>query len=342
MKEFVKTLVKTAPLIHRVPTLGGILKRVKYCVRGLAFAAQNKEWFALLKTPKLAVIVERHPYLFHKLQRPYLNRTLDTSQRLEALKQHYHFVETQFSNFEIKAVYSVQGLLLAELLVAELGKLELRLMSSRREKEGDLSISLQSVKTGSELFTLSFSIARYDQGGQEIFVGGLQGNKAATKQNIVAITRSLYGMRPKALLLFALQELSTRWGITRLRAVSDSKHVYQHFQKRRVLSASYDDFWMESGGELAADKMFDLPATFSARPIWTIKADKRQMYKRRYAMLAGIANQIGTEVPTRKGFSPARNQPMQSSKLTEVPVPKTIVQQRLAVRPDNFEKLTSE
>ena len=79
MKVFVNTLVKTAPLIHRMPTLGGILKWVKCCVLGLAFAAQNEEWFALLKTPKLAVIAKHHPYL---------NRTLDTRQRMEAPKQH--------------------------------------------------------------------------------------------------------------------------------------------------------------------------------------------------------------------------------------------------------------
>ena len=36
----------------------------------------------------MAFIVKHNPWLFHKLQRPYLNRTLNVLQRLEALKQH--------------------------------------------------------------------------------------------------------------------------------------------------------------------------------------------------------------------------------------------------------------
>jgi len=37
-----------------------------------------------------------HP-IFQKLQRPYLNRTLNTRRRFQALKQHYQFVVAQFS-----------------------------------------------------------------------------------------------------------------------------------------------------------------------------------------------------------------------------------------------------
>jgi uncharacterized protein VirK/YbjX len=69
-------------------------------------------------------------------------------------------------------------------------------------------------------------------------------------------------------------------------------HIYRHWQKRKNLEASYDEFWIESGGKLADDGMFDLPATFIPRDISTLKVNKRQMYKRRYLMLAEIAGQI--------------------------------------------------
>ena len=297
MRNLIGTLIKTAPLIHPVSTPEGVLKRAKYCLRGLAFARHTKEWFELLQTPELALVVRNHPYLFHKLQRPYLNRTLSTRQRLETLKQHYHFVTTSFSPSVRENVYALSGLLLATSHMAKLGDFELRLRCSHREKEGDFLIGLRHKDTGIDAFTMSFSVASYGPGGKEIFIGGLQGHKSADKDFVVSMTRSLHGLRPKALLIFSLQQLAACWGITRLRAVSDDKHIYRHFQKRRVLSASYDEFWGQCGGTLSSDGMFDLPVTFIPRTISTIKVNKRQMYKRRYVLLAKMARQIWVSTP---------------------------------------------
>jgi len=109
---------------------------------------------------------------------------------------------------------------------------------------------------------------------------------------VIAITRAMYGLRPKALLVFVLQQLAACWGIARLRAVSDDTHIYRHPHKIRDLAASYDELWTESGGTLAGDGMFDLPATFVPRDISTLKPNKRQMYRRRYVLMAEIAEQI--------------------------------------------------
>jgi uncharacterized protein VirK/YbjX len=113
---------------------------------------------------------------------------------------------------------------------------------------------------------------------------------------IVAVTRALYGIRPKALVFYVLQQLATCWGITHLRAVSDDAHIYQHFQKRVDLAASYDEFWPDCGGVKGPDDLFDLPVAFAPREIASIRVNKRQMYRRRYAMLEQIAEQIRTRV----------------------------------------------
>ena len=292
MKTLIKTLVKTAPLIHPGHKLGSYLKQAKHCARGLAFYSASNEWFHLLQQPELALAARNHPYLFQKLQRPYLNRTLKTRQRLEALQQHYRFVIAHFPP-ELKwEVYGSPGKILATLPLEGVGHLGLHLSCSRQEKEGDLVIGLVNMVSRVTLFTLAFSITRYETEPMEIFIGGLQGNKRANdKDLIIAITRGLHGLRPKALLLFALQELAAIWGVTRVRAVSDAMHIYRHWQKRKNLATSYDEWWIESGGELAGDGMFDLPARFIPREIATIKVNKRQMYKRRYLMLTKISNQ---------------------------------------------------
>ncbi len=301
MINTVKTLVKTAPQIHPGHSLGSFCKQAKHCVRGLAFASHTKEWFKILQSPEMELVVRHHPYLFQKLQRPYLNRTLNTCQRFQALQQHYQFVLTQFSPVVQREIYAPPGKLLAVLPLEKAGKLGLRLSCSRMEKEGDLMISLVNLDNGAAHFTLAFSITQWETEPREMFIGGLQGSKLANgKEVIIAITRGCHGMRPKVLLLFAMQTLASLWGITRLRAVSDAMHIYRHWQKRKQVPASYDEWWLEAGGQKAEDGMFDLPVEFVPREIATLKVNKRQMYKRRYRMLAEIVSQMRRALTDRE------------------------------------------
>lgn len=295
MRNLIKTLVKTAPLVHPGHKLGSFFKQAKHCARGLAFARESKAWFKLLQTPELAVATRNHPYLFQKLQRPYLNRTLNTRQRLKALQQHYRFITTLFSPAVREKVYATPGKVLVALPLEGVGNFGLRLSCSQQEKEGDLVVSLVNLEVGLVMATLAFSITCFETEPREIFIGGLQGNKRANdKELIISFTRGMHGLRPKALLLFALQQLAIIWGIIRVRATGDDTHIYRHWQKRKQVAASYDEFWLECGGTLATDGMFDLPTQFIPREIATLKPNKRQMYKRRYIKLAEIAVQINT------------------------------------------------
>ena len=273
-----------------------MIKRAKYVMRGLAFARYTTEWFEFLQTPGMAYIVNHHPHLFHKLQRPYLHCASSTTERLKTLKAHYQFVQTRFSPSLMKEVFAPAGKVLFEMDVKDAGVLEARLLLGNMQKEGDLTISLRKKPSNQRVGFLSFSVWKCDQDRPEIFIGGLQGDKQTAEAEVVAFTRGLYGLRPKALLFFILQQLAAAWQIQNIRAVSDEKHIYRHFQTRREVNASYDAFWAESGGTLAADKFFDLPPAFVLREISTIRVNKRQLYRRRYAMLDGIAAQIQKRV----------------------------------------------
>jgi uncharacterized protein len=297
MTSLISLLVNTAPLIHRVPTPGGLLKRAKYVARGVAQAHPTREWFDFLQQRELEVVVRNHPCLYHKLQRPYLSCMLTTEQRLAALKEHYRFVLANMSQETMAGLYGTPGLKLASFTLDELGEFELRLSFSRREKEGDFCVNLVRIGTPKDAYSLAFSVWKYGATQKEIFIGGLQGSPYAKKDVVVSLTRALYGLRPKALLVFVVQQLASCWGISHVRAVSDATHIYRHFQKRKELSTCYDEFWIETGGTLSADGTFELPAAFVPREILTIKPNKRQMYRRRYELLAKFADQIHAALP---------------------------------------------
>jgi uncharacterized protein VirK/YbjX len=293
MKKLVKTLIKTAPLIDPGYKPKTLWNHTKHVVRGLASARATKAWFQILQKPELAVLIGNHPGIFQKLQRPYLNRSFKTGQTLAALQQHYHFVATNFSESVRQEIFTTPGKLLATLPVPDVGNFGLRLSDSRLEKEGDLVVSLVNLADGAVLFTLVFTITRSVGEAKEIFIGGLQGNKLANdKDAIVAMTRSWHGLRPKALLLFTVQELGRIWDITHLRAVSDAMHIYRHWRKQKQVASSYDEWWVDSGGQRATDGNFDLPARFVPREISKIKVNKRQLYRRRYEMLTALAEAI--------------------------------------------------
>jgi uncharacterized protein VirK/YbjX len=250
------------------------------------------------------------------LHRPYVNRAWKTQQRLEALKQHYGFVQTHFSQEMIKRVYTGPGLTLAEFAAKDVGGFELRLCYSLKEKEGELTVALVRTESQTLVGTVSFAISQYASGEKEMFVGGMQGDKHANKEAVIAITRGLYGMRPKALLVFALQQLTTGWGINHLMAVSNEMHIYQaprNFRRHNRVTTSYNECWSDCGGRRLADQNFELPATFTPREISTIAPNKRGMYRRRYAMLAELANQIAVRMPVGHALTPAGHENRQCS-----------------------------
>src|SRR5881398_2271970 len=119
MIPLISKLVHTAPLVHRVADPGGILKRTKYVMRGVTFAGCTREWFDFLQQPELVGIAAKHPYLYHKLQRPYLHCTLNTRERLDALKEHYRFVLANFAPALIEQLYNSPGITLATFTLPE-------------------------------------------------------------------------------------------------------------------------------------------------------------------------------------------------------------------------------
>lgn len=280
-------------MVHSGAGLGTGYKRFKYCIRGLATASATADWLRFLDQPALAPVRRHNPNLFHKLQRPYLVRSYHTRRRLETLRHHYEFELNHLPAGLIREIHSLPGRSLAVLPAAGTEDYELRLGFSRMDKEGELTVGLQHRDTGANFFVLTFSLARGAGGRSEIIIGGLQGNKRTNNRElVVSLTRAWHGLRPKALLLFTVQELAAVWGVDSVRAVGNEMHIYRHWRKQKHVESDYDEWWIEAGGRVAGDGLFDLPARFEPRDIASLKVNKRQMYRRRYQMLESLGEQI--------------------------------------------------
>ncbi len=314
MMQFAARLIRTAPQVHPHPGWRDWFSRWKYCARGLATPRLTQEWFELLAAPKLSPLVENHPHVHSKLQRAYLDRGLWPQRRLQRLKSHYRFVVERLSLGAVRAIYGPGGMQLARIPLDESGSLILRLAYyDSLSKEGEMSVCVHDGDSGALLVALTFCVARYDAARKEALIGGLQGFKTPNeKERIVEITRSLHGLRPKALLLFTLQQLAAAWEISSLRAVTDAQHVYRHYRKRKKVALCYDEFWLESAGERGADGYFTLPVAPLVRDLTGMKPSKRQMYRRRYALLGSLAAEIQARVKEATLSPPEPGQPFRA------------------------------
>ena len=80
-----------------------------------------------------------------------------------------------------------------------------------------MSLVAYDRNTSGLLAALSFSVTQF-QAPTQVFIGGLQGfTIPSQKGQLITITRCLHGLRIKALLLFALQQLAAVWGLDSIR-----------------------------------------------------------------------------------------------------------------------------
>ena len=271
--------------------LTSLKHQLKFFARGLSTPRLTQSWFELWQLPKLAPLVKFRPRVLLKLQRSYAQQGLDVKQRWSLLEQHYAFATRRLSAGALRDIFTGTGVQLATLPAMEAGEFSVRLLYDNLfEKEGELSIVLFEEKIQRPLFALSFCISSCQWKSREIFIGGLQGYKSVnSREYVVAITREMHGLRPKALLLFALQQLAAHWGVRRLRAVSNKTRVHRRDDS---IKADYDEFWIDSGGRLDDSESFVLPVEFATRDLASIKPNKRSMYRRRYMMLEELGFQI--------------------------------------------------
>jgi uncharacterized protein len=88
-------------------------------------------------------------------------------------------------------------------------------------------------------------------------------------------------------------------GVTHILAISDAKRICSNSYRRpgEQIFSSYDSAWIECGAVPRDDAFFELSPRLTQRPAKDIPSRKRAQYRRRYAMLNAIAQQIGDAVP---------------------------------------------
>jgi hypothetical protein len=204
--------------------------------------------------------------------------------------RHYDILVRLFVPSVREAIYR-EGLSMVRLVnSASRRRLDLRLFCHERfEAEGELTLAVYDVETGLMLAGLTFCLVQND-GERVAIIGGLQAaNDPRTRGLIREVSKDLFGLRPKAFVLWCLQQLTLLWEIRQIQAVGDEQPVWRHWRKRLEIAGNCDEFWRESDGrKLPGGGSWQLPLRSPRRKREELKPSRRRAHEQRYAMLAGL------------------------------------------------------
>ena len=120
------------------------------------------------------------------------------------------------------------------------------------------------------------------------YAGAIQGGAGANEETIKASWKAMHGVRAKAMAIFALQEVVSALGISRLLGagngiqMSSGKHMIKVPWNK--ISFNYDKMWEEADGKPVEEGWFELPLREVRRTREEIKTNKRALYARRYEL----------------------------------------------------------
>lgn len=280
----------------------GALRRMKQNLRwALIAASQPLEalgWFSRMQSGSLQPFAEANPLLLFKPMRAYLSARWGPARRTKVMHETYSFVLWRGGAVrEALLKQEGEGVLLASFTLGELGRAELSLgFDNRFRKEGEFAITLQCPEQGGRVSSLSFAL-EWQANGLVMYAGCVQGRSEGEDGFMKALQKRMHGLRPKALVVYAAQELARALGVRELLGAGNTIQVHRrkhliHLSWVHKLTFDYDAFWTELGGQPAADGWFYLPRKLQRRTRDEIKPNKRTMYARRYALMDDLSAQI--------------------------------------------------
>jgi uncharacterized protein len=272
------------------------LKRhLRWTILSVIREASVRGWFSFLEEPIMRPFLAANPRLAFRPMGTYMSRRWGWTKRFKVIRDTYVFVDAKGGAFR-EAMLREGGLLLAQIPLEKAKGLVLRMRADAQfRKEGEVGVFLEFEGIQGAISSFAFSL-EHRSAGWVCYLGALQGRKGGDEDVIKLATKAMHGLRPKALMVFAAQEIARSLRVSSLLGVGNDIHV----ARARVIGPSrkilfdYDDLWREAGGEPHPDGWFALPLRTPRRTDEEIKANKRSMYAKRYALMDTFSRQIRT------------------------------------------------
>jgi len=299
--QLLRLIVATAREIHPGSSVVAVKRRACFVYRAIRYRKLLKAFCVRIARASSDCRTSPRSDVMGVTEWPYINNAWNVAERLDRIANHYELLASRSST-----MFHLGGH--DKLRLVDLSKIsaDCEIVIDRAvwfKREGELVLNL--FKKDLRVLSLVFTFGVQD-GVPAIFVGAIQGiHEGVSKEESLEIfkelTKEFEGLRPRSLLLEILRMIGNRLLITRLLAVADEnrhhRHKYFGTAQAAKLGANYNEIWIEHGGvPSTVHGFYEIPVEQHRKELTEIPAKKRAMYRRRYAILAEIEQEVANKL----------------------------------------------
>jgi uncharacterized protein VirK/YbjX len=267
----------------------------------LTNAGTAAKWFKIIQSPDFQIVLQHRPALYLKPFRVYISTKWNSQQRIKVIQDTYRFIIGKGDAF-MKVFTNKAELEIARFKLSDTMEGFLTLGYDKRyRKEGELVLSFQCDQLEGKIIAVAFSFEETEKNHWVCRIGCVQGHGKNEAYSSKVVQKQLFGLRPKSLGIFAVQEFSRHLGLNAIYGAGDSIQAYRqkhaiHIESKHSINFDYDAFWSECGGSPEKDGWYQLPLIPARKSMQEIKSEKRSLYTKRYRVMDEISLKIAESV----------------------------------------------
>ena len=180
----------------------------------------------------------------------YLNKKMSKRAKLNIAHGALNFIEKTFLPEALPQLYDMKafGRSLITIALKNGTCIDVKLLASPFQEEGELMLLM--FLGDKRVYSICFSCTEDGRA----WIGGIQGGKDIDNEEVKALTKELYGIRPKNLIITLLYGFLSHFNIKEIYAIDSHYHV-----KSDRVKTSYSELWLEIGGEKHRRGWYKLP-----------------------------------------------------------------------------------
>ena len=183
------------------------------------------KWHKILKSPDFSFITKHRKRIYIKPYRVYMSTKWTKEQKTKVICDTYKFILSKSETFK-QLIKSGEVLELANFNLNDEIKASLTLgYDERFRKEGELVFSFECNELGGRIVAAACSFEEINSQQWICRIGCVQGSKQNSENSSKMAQKLLNGLRPKSLIIFAIQEFSKQLGCTSVYGAGDSIHA---------------------------------------------------------------------------------------------------------------------
>ena len=262
--------------LYRIRVWREAHRLIVFLIRGMLHHGKLAKLDAFFSSSKeLRQIADSYPYVYEQPTRAFFYKDSTFDERARLVEHHMQFLLEKLKPEVAVGFYQKkEQILWSQELAGTETKCYLAFHPGQR-KEGLLSVWLR--QGDDSLYQIMFWFDKNQQGVWSCYIGAMQGPNMKNARDIIKkMTKACFGFRTKNLILYLLQAFVRPLG---------------------KLKTSFSGFWLEAGGHHTDDYRFDiLPLREPRKAIEDVKSQKRNLYRKRYALLDALDEAVEADV----------------------------------------------